>query len=76
MVVREKAETSAPGAEDIRTEKTQKQTCIHHWLIEPAKKPTSTGYCKKCNAVKEFNNYIESRSEFTRLPKPNGGKSK
>ena len=55
---------------------TKKETCIHHWLIEEAKKPTSTGRCKKCHAVKEFNNYIDSRSEFTRSPKPYVRKTK
>ena len=58
------------------TRKTKKETCVHHWLIEEAKKPTSTGRCKKCHAVKEFNNYIDSRSEFRRSPKPNGRKTK
>ena len=58
------------------TKKTKKETCVHHWLIEEAKKPTSTGRCKKCHEVKEFNNYIDSGSEFTRLPKPYGGKTK
>ena len=58
------------------TRKTKKETCVHHWLIEVAKKPTSTGRCKKCHEVKEFNNYIDSGSEFTRLPKPYGGKTK
>ena len=55
---------------------TKKETCIHHWLIEEAKKPTSTGRCKKCHAVKEFNNYIDSGTEFTRSPKPYGKKTK
>ena len=52
----------------IVSKKIKKETCIHHWLIEEAKKPTSTGRCKKYHAVKEFNNYIDSGSEFTRLP--------
>ena len=59
-----------------KTKKTKKETCIHHWLIEEAKKPTSTGRCKKCHAVKEFENYIDSASEFTRSPKPYGKKTK
>ena len=35
------------------TKKTKKETCVHHWLIEEAKKPTSTGRCKKCHEVKD-----------------------
>ena len=58
------------------TKKGAKKTCVHHWLIETAKKPTSTGRCKKCHEVKEFKNYIDSGSEFTRSPKPYGGKTR
>jgi hypothetical protein len=58
------------------TKKIEKETCVHHWLIEEARKPTSMGRCKKCHEVKEFNNYIDSGSEFSRLPKPYGGKAK
>ena len=72
----EAVEEQVAEAEGIATEKTTKETCVHHWLIEEAKKPTSTGRCKKCHAVKEFNNYVDSRSEFTRSPKPDGRKTK
>ena len=72
----EAVEEQVAESEGIATKKTKKETCVHHWMIEEAKKPTSTGRCKKCHAVKEFNNYIDSRSEFTRFPKPYGGKTK
>ena len=72
----EAVEEQVAESEGIATKKTKKETCVHHWLIEEAKKPTSTGRCKKCHAVKEFNNYIDSRSEFTRSPKPYGRKTK
>ena len=49
---------------------TKKETCVHHWVIEEAKAPTSKGECKKCHEVKEFNNYVESRSEWAKSPKP------
>jgi len=71
-----KVEEHVAESEGIDTKKTTKETCVHHWMIEEAKKPTSTGRCKKCHAVKEFNNYIDSRSEFRRSPKPNGRKTK
>ncbi len=32
------------------------ETCVHHWLIEPAKGPTSMGICKYCGSVREFSN--------------------
>ena len=72
----EAVEEQVTESQGIITKKTQKETCVHHWLIEGAKKSTSTGVCKKCHAVKEFNNYIDTRSDFTRLPKPYGGKAK
>ena len=56
----EEQAVESQGIVTKKIEKTKKETCIHHWLIEEAKKPTSTGRCKKCHAVKEFNNYIDS----------------
>ena len=72
----EAVEEHVAESEGIATKKIKKETCVHHWMIEEAKKPTSTGRCKKCHAVKEFNNYIDSRSEFTRSPKPYVRKTK
>ena len=72
----EAVEDQVVESQGIVTKKTKKETCIHHWLIEEAKKPTSTGRCKKGHAVKEFNNYIDSGTEFTRSPKPYGKKTK
>jgi hypothetical protein len=34
--------------------------CAHHWLIEPAKGPTSVGVCKLCGEVREFSNQFRS----------------
>ncbi len=33
--------------------------CLHHWVIEPADRPTSEGVCQKCAEVKTFANYVE-----------------
>ena len=74
--VEEQVEEQVAESQGIVAKKTLKETCVHHWLIEEAKKPTSTGICKKCHAVKEFNNYIGDRSEFTRSPKPYGRKTR
>ena len=34
--------------------------CRHHWLIQAADGPTSTGVCRICGETKDFNNYIET----------------
>ena len=72
----EAVEEQVAESQGTVTKKSTKETCVHHWLIEEAKKPTSMGRCKKCHEVKEFKNYIDSRSEFTRSPKPYGGKTR
>ena len=72
----EAVEEQVAESQGIGAKKIKKETCVHHWLMEEAKKPTSTGICKKCHAVKEFNNYIDGPSQFTRSPKPYGKKTK
>lgn len=37
-------------------------TCTHHWICEDVSGLTSRARCRKCKAVKEFDNYL-------RLPK-------
>ena len=32
--------------------------CIHHWEIAPPESKISTGYCKKCGATREFENFF------------------
>jgi len=34
----------------------QKTKCIHYWIIETARGPTSRGVCKYCGEEKEFIN--------------------
>lgn len=36
----------------------KKETCVHHWVIDPPEGPVSRGVCKKCGAVQEFPNYF------------------
>ena len=31
--------------------------CVHYWIIESPKGPTSKGVCKYCGAEREFLNY-------------------
>ena len=33
--------------------------CRHHWVIQPAAGPLSTGACQVCGAQREFKNYVE-----------------
>ena len=34
--------------------------CRHHWLIQAADGPTSSGVCRICGEVRDFNNYVET----------------
>ena len=34
--------------------------CCHHWVIQPADGPISTGSCQVCGETREFKNYVES----------------
>ena len=36
-----------------------KQTCRHHWLIEPVSGLSSKGVCKYCGEKKQFLNIIQ-----------------
>lgn len=45
------------------------KACKHHWIIETATGPTSTGVCKLCGAVKEFQNYWHGSSWERDVPK-------
>ncbi len=35
-------------------------SCRHHWIIQRAEGPLSTGVCQVCGAEREFKNYVES----------------
>lgn len=43
------------------------QTCCHHWMIQTADGPVSSGVCKNCFETKEFKNSVEDWS-FEQLP--------
>ena len=34
--------------------------CQHHWVIQAADGPTSSGVCRVCGEAKDFNNYVET----------------
>ena len=47
---------------ECREEKeTAEAGCPHYWLIEPPKGPTSMGICKRCGAIKEFDNQFSAQ---------------
>ena len=39
---------------------TETPQCAHHWVIETANGPESTGECQKCHEVRGFKNSVES----------------
>ena len=44
---------------------TQAPTHAHHWVIEEASGPLSSGRCKRCGAVKAFKNWLEDSDFIT-----------
>ena len=34
--------------------------CCHHWVIQPATGPVSSGLCQVCGEIREFKNYVEA----------------
>ena len=41
-----------------RTPDMTPTTCIHHWAIEPANGPWSSGQCLKCQETRQFANSL------------------
>lgn len=65
------ARKSAPVLD--RPVQTKTKVCLHHWLIEPAEGPTSTGVCKLCGERKIFLNIVddmEPKSSLGRFFEP------
>ena len=53
----------APVTEPPVTESVEEQSepqCCHHWAIQPATGPVSSGVCQVCGEVREFKNYVEA----------------
>lgn len=40
----------------MTTETIETQSCVHHYLVEPAAGPTSLGTCKHCANQRTFTN--------------------
>ena len=53
----------APITEPPVNEPVEEQAgpqCCHHWVIQPATGPVSSGVCQICGEVREFKNYVEA----------------
>jgi len=53
----------APITDPPVTEPVEEQAepqCCHHWAIQPATGPVSSGVCQVCGEVREFKNYVEA----------------
>ena len=48
----------APVAEQL--EEPEPPYCRHHWIIQPATGPISSGVCQICDETREFQNYVEA----------------
>jgi hypothetical protein len=44
------------------------QTCAHHWMIEAPEGTISSGRCRRCGAVAEFQNYLVDGFVRTLIP--------
>ncbi len=55
--------TEPPVTELPITEPVEEEAgpqCCHHWVIQPATGPVSSGLCQVCGEVREFKNYVEA----------------
>ena len=41
-------------------EQLEAPICRHHWVIQPATGPISSGVCQLCDETREFKNYVEA----------------
>lgn len=41
-------------------EQPEAPSCRHHWVIQPATGPISSGVCQICSETREFKNYVEA----------------
>ena len=60
----EEADTQDNGAptqqDSVNGGQTEAPECCHHWDIETADGPISTGVCRKCLETREFKNSIDT----------------
>ena len=63
-----------PEAENTGGETTV--GCCHHWVIQPADGPISSGSCQICGESREFKNYVESATWGDSRTTGNGSSAK
>ncbi len=54
--------TIAPAPEVENNAAATTAVCRHHWVIQAADGPVSSGSCQICGETREFKNYVESAS--------------
>ncbi len=60
------------GAEFHADEAKPKPVCVHYWLIETEKGPTSAGFCERCGETRAFSNVLPDRfDDYRRRPAEN-----
>ena len=57
-MVQHTSPAQTPEVENTTAETTN--SCCHHWVIQPADGPISSGSCQVCGEIREFKNYVES----------------
>ena len=57
---------SIPAPQEV----PNREACRHHWIIEAPTGPASVGVCQRCEAAREFKNYIDATAwgEETSVP--------
>ncbi len=59
----QQAPITEPPVTDTIGEQLEEQAepqCCHHWAIQPATGPVSSGVCQICGEIREFKNYVEA----------------
>lgn len=51
-----------------KTKPAAQTTCAHHWIIDPPDGPVSSGECRNCGAVKNFQNWTPKKAGTLPLP--------
>src|SRR6478672_11154018 len=55
--------------ERMETTYARSQSCAHHWVIDAAEGPKSSGRCKKCGVAKDFLNSYDAVVEMNEAVK-------
>lgn len=59
MVTQTASDTLSPT--ESGPARTNRASCVHHWIVRPPNGETSWGECQKCGRRKRFSNSFEGR---------------